>query len=647
VERFCTAPDLYRYSTPGLCTGQAPATPVFRLGDNEPVTSSRTRPPRVRAPELRGRGWLNTGGRALSLAELRGKVVLLDFWTFCCINCLHVLDELRPLEERYADVLVTVGVHSPKFEHEADPEALAAAVERYDVRHPVLDDPELVTWQAYTARAWPTLVVVDPEGYVVAQLSGEGHGHALERLVADLVAEHEPRGTLHRGDGPYVAPPPPSTDLRFPGKAVRLPGGTFLVSDSGHHALVELAGDGERVLRRIGTGSRGRADGGPHAASFAEPQGLALLPEGIGEWVGYDLVVADTANHLLRGVRLADGEVTTVAGTGAQWMQGDPLPTAAGPRTPLSSPWDVEWSPSIDQVVVAMAGIHQLWTFDPVRPGVSVWAGTSNEGLVDGPLADAWFAQPSGVAVDDGTVWLADSETSSLRAVEDGTVRTVVGQGLFDFGHVDGPAHSALLQHPLGVTVLPDVSVAVCDTYNGAVRRYDPATQQVTTLLTGLAEPSDAVVDGEHLVVVESAAHRLTRLRLPEEALVVDGVARRTARPVTELAPGQVRLEVVFTPPPGQKLDDRNGPATRLVVSATPPGLLAEGDGSGTDLVRAITLDAHVGDGVLHVAARAASCDETGEGAEFPACHVHQQDWGVPVRVVEGGPSALTLHLAG
>ena len=602
---------------------------------------------RVRAPELRGRGWLNTGGRALSLADLRGKVVLLDFWTFCCINCLHVLDELRPLEERYADVLVTVGVHSPKFEHEADPAALAAAVERYEVHHPVLDDPDLVTWAAYTARAWPTLVVVDPEGYVVAQVSGEGHAHALDRLVAGLVAEHEAKGTLHRGDGPYVPPAPPDTDLRFPGKAVRLPGGTLLVSDSGHHSLVELAEDAETVLRRIGTGTRGRTDGDPTTATFAEPQGLCLLPPEVAAETGYDVVVADTANHLLRGVRLADGAVTTVAGTGAQLMQGDPQPAAGDSRTPLSSPWDVVWSPVVHQVVVAMAGVHQLWAFDPVTRAMTVWAGTSNEGLLDGPLADAWFAQTSGLAVDGERIWLADSETSSLRAVEQGAVSTAVGQGLFDFGHVDGPGETALLQHPLGVTLLPDGSVAVSDTYNGAVRRYDPSTGEVTTLLAGLAEPSAALVAGEHLIVVESAAHRLTRLRLPAAALVVDGTARRTSRPVTEVGPGDVDLEVVFTPPPGQKLDERYGPATRLLVSATPPDLLKEGDGTGTDLVRRITLDGQVGDGVLHVAARAASCDEPGEGVDFPACHVHQQDWGVPLRVVDGAPSSLTLHLAG
>ena len=122
--------------------------------------------------------------------------MLLDFWAFCCVNCLHVLDELRQLEETYDGELVVVGVHSPKFVHEADPDALAAAVERYDVEHPVLDDPELVTWQAYTARAWPTLVLVDPEGYVVAQYAGEGHAHAIDALLAELGEEHRAKGTL-------------------------------------------------------------------------------------------------------------------------------------------------------------------------------------------------------------------------------------------------------------------------------------------------------------------------------------------------------------------------------------------------------------------------------------------------------------------
>ena len=229
-----------------------------------------------------------------------------------------MLDELRPLEERFSDVLVTVGVHSPKFEHEADPEALASAVDRYEIHHPVLDDPELGTWDAYTARAWPTLVVVDPEGYIVAHLSGEGHVQGIVSLVEQLVEQHEAAGTLHRGDGPYVPPEITDGDLRFPEKAVALEDGSVLVADTGHHRLVRMAADLQTVRSVIGDGTRGHADGSPEEAHFNEPRGLALLPQGVREQVGYDVIVADTVNHRLRGVRLSDGEVTTLAGSGVQ-----------------------------------------------------------------------------------------------------------------------------------------------------------------------------------------------------------------------------------------------------------------------------------------------------------------------------------------
>lgn len=602
---------------------------------NAAAPESRRRA-RVRAPELVGKGgWLNTGGTSYTLADLRGRIVILDFWTFCCINCLHVLDELRELEEKHRDTVVIIGVHSPKFVHEADHDAVVDAVERYGVHHPVLDDPELATWKQYAVRAWPTLVVIDPEGYVVAQHAGEGHAHAIARLVEELEAEHAAKGTLRRGDGPYVAPEPVATDLRFPGKALLLPSGNLLVSDSTRHQLVELAPDGESVVRRVGSGERGF---GPDA--FSEPQGLALLPDG-------RVVVADTVNHALRVFDPATGAVETVAGTGRQWWQGSPT---SGPalETDLSSPWDVAWWQG--RVWIAMAGVHQLWTWDPEAGTVQVAAGTTNEGLVDGPAAEAWFAQPSGLSAAGDRLWIADSETSALRYVHPTDtgyeITSAVGTGLFDFGHRDGDAAQALLQHPLGVTALPDGSVAVCDTYNHALRRYDPATGQVTTLATDLREPSDAVLVGEDIVVVESARHRLTRLRLPEEAVRVDAVAHRTQRAATEVAPGTLRLDVVFQAPAGQKLDTRYGPSTRLLVSSTPPELLAGGEGPGTDLFRELELNPDVTEGVLHVSAMAASCDDDPSN-EYPACHVHQQDWGVPVRVAAEGATRLPLVLAG
>jgi thiol-disulfide isomerase/thioredoxin len=606
---------------------------------------------RVRAPQFRGRGWLNTGGRALTLSELRGKIVLLDFWTFCCINCLHVLDELRPLEEKYGDVLVVIGVHSPKFEHERDAEALAAAVERYGVAHPVLDDPELETWQQYTAKAWPTLGVIDPEGYLVALMAGEGHAEGLALLIDELIAEHESKGTLHRGSGPYVPSGEPATALRFPGKAVALPSGGFLASDSARHSIVELAADGETVVRRIGSGVRGHADGAAEAAEFAEPQGLLLLPAHVAEVVGYDLLVADTVNHLLRGVRLGDYEVSTVAGSGRPWRSTVDDHAHDAVAVDLSSPWDLAWYD--DLIIVAMAGIHQLWWFDPIKRTAGVYAGTTVEALRDGKLPDVWMAQPSGlsVSIDGARLWIVDSETSALRYVESGVMHTVVGQGLFDFGHVDGAADQALLQHPLGVCALPDGSVLVADTYNGAIRRFswsEGGAGQVSTVESGLAEPSDVVYtpDGG-VLVVESAAHRLIRLApgaLGTAGAAVSGARHRTERPPTDLAPGEVTLDVVFTPAPGQKLDHSFGSPIRLEVSASPPELLLAGAGDSDELSRRLVINPEVPAGVLQVVAQAATCDAE---AEHAACHLTRQDWGVPVQVKPDGSTRLPLILRG
>jgi thiol-disulfide isomerase/thioredoxin len=589
--------------------------------------------PRVRAPELVPGAWFNTS-QPLTLAALRGRFVLLDFWTFACGNCLHVLDELRPLESKYTDVLTVIGVHSPKFPHEAEPAAVAAAIERYDVHHPVLNDPELSLWRQYAVRAWPTLVLIDPEGYVVAQAAGEGQASALGAIVDRLVVEHAARGTLRRGDGPYDPPAPQATTLRFPAKAVLLPAArtgravdSLLVADAGHHQLVELGLDAETVLRRIGQGTRG--------APFAEPNGVALLPPGVAP---YDVVVADTANHVLRGIRLLDGSVVATIDLPAGLADAR---TVTGAIPGVLSPWDVVWWPAIARLVVAAAGVHLLLAVDPATGAVDVLAGTTVEGLRDGPALDAWLAQPSGLAVDGDRLWFVDSESSALRFLTaDATVHTVVGEGLFDFGHVDGAAAAARLQHPLGVLVLADGGIGVLDTYNGALRRYDPTTQTVSTLAHGLAEPSGALLVGDDLVVVESAAHRLVRV-VPETESV-DGETLQTKRPAMDVHSGSVRLTVAFEPAPGRKLDDRFGPSTRLSITASPPDLLRAGDGESTELVR--TLDLAEGVGVLHVTAQAASCDDD-SATEHPACYLARQDWGVPVRVGPSGDGQIRLVL--
>ena len=619
---------------------------------------------RAHGSPLRGRGWLNTGGAELDLETLRGKIVLLDFWTFCCVNCLHVLDELRPLEEKWADELVVVGVHSPKFEFEKDPDALQANIERYEVSHPVIDDPELETWSAYGARAWPTLMVLDTHGRIAGNLSGEGHAANLDHLIGELVAEGEADGSLRRGPAPTVLAERSEQTLRFPSKLTVLPDGRLVVSDAGQHRLVVFQADGATVDEVIGTGERGHADGDGSTARFAEPNGVLALPEDVAADVGYDLLVADTAGHRLRGVRVGQDrlfrsrtatEVTTLAGTGEQWMQGEPLPRGEGDaRTfSLSTPWDLTWSHALNRAVIAMAGIHQLWTFDPATGALLVLAGTTQEGLVDGPVVTSWWAQPSGLdELPDGRIVVADSESSAVRLLDPQTmqVSTLVGKGLFDFGHVDGPLDRARLQHPLGVTALPDGRIAIADTYNGAIRLLDEETGEVVTVATDLKEPSDAIVgppvDGiGQLIVVESGTHRITWVPVAKAAeRVIDEGAQRSERPATEVGPGPLTVRVLFTPPPGHKLDDSLGPSTQVTIATTPTSMLQGGGGVDTALERTITLDPAYAEGVLHVSARAASCDAD-PAVEFPACHMHQQDWGVPIRVVEGGPDHLDLSL--
>lgn len=629
-------------------------------------TSDEPHDVRVRAPELRGRAWLNTGGVDLSLADLEGKVVVLDFWTFCCVNCLHVLDELRPVEQTWAEEAVIVGVHSPKFEFEKDPEALAANVERYEVNHPVLDDPELRTWSEYGARAWPTLIVLDTRGRIAASMSGEGHAENLDRIIARLVAEGEAEGTLRRGPAPTVLTERPAQPLRFPSKVAALDDGRLVVSDAGQHRLVIMEPDGLTVDEVIGSGARGHQDGEGEEASFAEPNGVLALPAQIADRVGYHLVVADTANHLLRGVELgharllrgrSPSRVRTLAGSGEQWMQGRPLPTGAGDarEVDLSTPWGLTWSHSLQCVVVTMAGIHQIWTFEPVAGTLAVLGGTTHEGLVDGALVSSWWAQPSGVDETlDGNLVVADSESSAIRLIDVArlSVRTLVGEGLFDFGHVDGPADRARLQHPLGVIALTDGRFAILDTYNGAVRVLDPESGTVSTLATELREPSGGLettpIDGmPHLIVVESGAHRLTWVPLSRAAeRQVDDGALSSTRPVTEIAEHALTIEVLFTPPEGHTMDESLGPSAQMSVSATPATLIRAGGGTSTDLRRRIELDPAQTEGVLHVSARAASCDAAAD-VEFPACHMHQQDWGIPVRVTAGGSDRLDLALLG
>jgi thiol-disulfide isomerase/thioredoxin len=442
---------------------------------------------RIRAPELMpNRGWLNTP-RPLSLAELRGQVVVLDFWTYCCINCMHVLPVLGALEARRRnDPVVVIGVHSAKFESEGDPARIEAAVRRYGVEHPVVVDFDMAIWQQYAVRSWPTLVILRPDGSVCAVAPGEPDLDALDRFVGRVLDEARADGTLaaapFRVDAPTDAV---ASALRFPGKLAVAPDGRIAIADTGHNRVLVCDAQGA-VLQAYGDGVPGLVDGA--SPRFYAPNGLCFDEDLL--WV------ADTRNHALRRIDLAARTVSTVAGSGR--MGHGELPATSDPRAvDLRSPWDVVVVHG--DVLVAMAGTHQLWLYDTTLGRIAPFAGSGREALVDGALEEAAFAQPSGLAVAFPLVFVADSETSAVRVVDlaRGRVRTLVGQGLFDFGRVDGPA---------------DTDVIVADTYNDALRRITP-DGTVSTLHHGeLREPEDVVLHEGVLLVADTNHHRIARV---------------------------------------------------------------------------------------------------------------------------------------
>lgn len=589
------------------------------------------RPSPVRAPELIGRGgWVNTGGRQLSLQELRGRVVLLDFWTSACVNCMHVMEELRELEERYdPDQLTIIGVHSPKFEHETDHDAVVAATERHGLDHAVLDDPDMATWRAYGIRAWPTLVVIDQEGYVKYVAAGERQLPALIKVIDHLLASQRHHAQDHesaRGQASAGA----ALDIRYPSKVAQMADGTFLLANTGNHNILQISTDHTKIIRAIGSGKRGAKDGALEEAQFSEPTAALVLRDDLAAKLPYDIIVADRGNHALRSVSMRTGEVRTLA-------------------TGVMSPWDIEYWPAIDRLVIAVAGRHYLAAMDLQSGNISVLAGSGREGIRDGRPDQAEFAQTSGLAAEPGptgSLWIIDAETSALRrAWTDGKnvrVETAIGSGLFDFGHKDGPARGALLQHPQGLSLDQRGNVLIADTFNGAVRLYVPATAQVSTIADGLKEPTDLLPVGTGALVVESAASRLVMVDLEKAH---ESAPRQAAVPVqdvrTEVA-SAVALKIVLDLPEPMHVDDSADAPSRLTITSTPPSLIKAGGGASDDLTARLELDETVESGTLHVSAVVAACDDT-QGV----CTVISQDWNLHVTVKAGGAKEVKVILSG
>jgi DNA-binding beta-propeller fold protein YncE/cytochrome oxidase Cu insertion factor (SCO1/SenC/PrrC family) len=554
-------------------------------------------PKRAPAPEISGgSGWLNATG-PLELKDLRGKFVLLDFWTYCCINCMHILPELKKLEHAYPNNLVVIGVHSAKFDEEKDLENIRAAILRHEIEHPVVNDPDHKIWDKYFVNSWPSLRVIDPEGNLVAIHSGEVDFEDLDGFLKNALPYYREKKLLNEQPLQFnvEAAKAAKTPLRFPGKVLADESGNRLfISDSNHNRIVvsDLAG---KLLYTIGSGAAGKADGTFATAQFDHPQGIALS--------GQLLYVADTENHLLRKVDLAKQTVTTIAGLGSQARQSWPGIVDNGPLEPptiperfadkplkvgINSPWDVLVHQQ--NLYIAMAGSHQIWKMPLDESELGIYAGNGREHITDGALLPkrpydngppenrfSAFAQPSGLASDGQSLFVADCEGSAVRAVPftaDEKVTTLVGtpnvrSALFNFGDKDGKLEEAQFQHCIGVAYHSG-TVYVADTYNNKIKAIDIAKKTATTFAgTGkegkadgaaaaFDEPTGLAIAQGKLYVADTNNHLIRVIDLKSKqtsTLTITGLQPpvKVQQPVAVAEPGK---KPTFRKPKEVKLDE-------------------------------------------------------------------------------------------
>ena len=444
----------------------------------------------VPAPEFPANlDWINVD-QPLTMAGLQGKIIILDFWTYGCINCLHLIPILEQVEDKFADEVVVIGVHSAKFENEGQTENLRQIVQRYDRHDPVVNDLDFMIWRTYGVNAWPTVAVIDPRGNVVVRQSGEIPFSAFDAYLSGMIEYYDgvdeniidrtPLDLALEGAGD------PGTPLLFPGKVLADESSSRLfIADSSHHRIVIADRETREVLDIIGSSVRGYDDGPFESATFDKPQGMALA--------GDLLYIADVNNHAIRVADLAARTVSTAAGNGIMGTQRIPFgaPVTEPQNVSLRSPWDLEFDDQ-GQLHVAMAGTHQLYIYEPESDILYVSVGNGREANLNNvSLAQSELAQPSGFYyAGDGKLYFADSESSTIRLADfaNNLVTVVSGttdNSLFDYGDIDGDLGVNRLQHALDVQGTPNGDLYIADTYNSRIKRIS-AGETATETVVGL-----------------------------------------------------------------------------------------------------------------------------------------------------------------
>lgn len=449
--------------------------------------------------------WYNVS-RPLTLADLKGRAVLLDFFTPGCINCVHMLPAEQVLKIMFGTRLVIVGIDSPDDSAASTPAGVRAFIQRYGLTHPILLDSKMTLWNAYGVQAWPTLFLLGPDGKVRKRFIGEQAWSQLAGPIKAALVDAPPASALKPLP---LQPLAPNEGVLGSSSGIAVSPTLVAIADSAHDRIV-LANHRGMVQAVVGDGCLGDADGSYQQAQFYWPQGLAFHDDA--------LYVADTGNELIRRIDLARQTVATIAGSHHRGYVNSGEFSARD--AVLDSPWDLAWYDG--KLYVSMAGDHQIWQFDPGSREIGPWAGTGQEGLQDGSRRLAEFAQPSGLSLEGNTLYDVDPESHSVRAISMplGYVTTLIGihrrAYYSNFGMVNGSPRETRLQHDEGIVADGD-DLYIADTFNDAVRRLDLRTKQVTTVATGLQRPiAIAMLTPDTLLVPEGIGNRIVAVHLPD-----------------------------------------------------------------------------------------------------------------------------------
>lgn len=468
-----------------------------------------------------GNRWLNVA-RPLKKQDLKNRIILLDFWTYACVNCIHAIPEIKKLEQEFGNKLTVIGVHSGKFSNEKDFDSIRKAVLKHDLTHPVIDDSDLRIWNSFKIKAWPTLILIDPHGNIKKTYIGEEDVQFIRKDVKRMVNKY--RFELNRNDLPNLPeknkiakrvlsyPTKVTYSKNFSYKSYNGP--ALFIANSGRNTILVTTLNGEVILQ-IGSAKSGFKDGTLDDATFSAPSGLL--------YKNNKLYVADTQNHAIREIDFKENKAKTIVGTG---LRGGVFfgNNVEDRDVSLASPTDVEFFPDENIIAISNSGTHQILGYNINNKTVSLLAGNGSEGIDDGKFPQNSLAQTSDLHQYNGKLYFTDSESSSLRVLDKtGQVTTLIGKGLFKFGHKAGDKNSALMQHPLGLTV-DSKGAYIADSFNHRIVKYDFASKTLRDLVgdttkgenlgnaTQLDEPEGIITIDDNFYVADTNNNRLIKI---------------------------------------------------------------------------------------------------------------------------------------